>query len=309
MLRRLYDDDSMKDIIFVLDSKSRFTAHRCILKVSSVEWFQTIVQSNFKEAISSVIKVSDCPDNVFEITLQWAYELVDNRKPMQDVFTAADRFLAPSLIQHYADAIIETDDTKYVEFLVEMMKYPVAFKEILKTVYTRRAIDITHVLRRKEYQDRAEEILVFMVKNCIFETKAAQYFLECWLDETIITDRTFRKSPLDMRDFTGILLRRGRFFAIKGGDLYTTKFKKDCKRLVDKGYYKQSDIDKLYAEESKPYMIVSSYPLRLGRLIPIDKALRAHEKILFMFHQPSKQRVKTWFSAMGAEGYYNIIEV
>jgi hypothetical protein len=309
MLRRLYDDDSSKDVTFVLDSRKTFTAHRCVLKVSTVDWLQTIVQSNFKEATSSIIKISDCSDNVFEIALMWAYELVDNRKPMQDTFLAADRFLAPSLIQHYADAVIETDDTKYVEFLVEMMKYPLIFKDVLKTVYARRAIDIIHVLRRIEYQDRAEEILVFMVKNYIFETKAAQYFLECWLDETIVTDRTFGKSPLDMREFTAILLRRGRFFAINGSDLYTLKFKKDYRRLVDKGYYQQSDIDKLYAEESKPYMIVSSYPLRLGRLIPIDKALRAHEKILFMFHQPSKQRVKTWFSAMGVDGYYNIIEV
>jgi hypothetical protein len=309
MLRRLYDDDSLKDVTFVLDSGSTFTAHRCILKVSTVEWFQVILKSDFKEATDAVIVIRDCPDRVFEIALMWAYELVDNRKSMEEIFMAADRFLASSLIQHYSDAIIQYNCTVYVEFLVEMLKYPVAFQEVLKTVHARKVTDVAHVLRLGKYHNRAEEILIFMVKNCIFETKAAQYFLECWLDETIVNNRTFNMLPLDMKELTAILLRRGRFFAIKGADLYDKKFKKNCRRLVEKGYYQQSDIDKLYVEESKPYLIISSYPLKLGRLIPIDKALRAHEKVLFMFHRPSQERIKTWFSGMGTDGYYNVIEV
>lgn len=308
MLRRLYEDDSMKDITFKLASGTTFRAHRCILKVSSVEWFQVILASEFKDASSEVVEIGDCSDKVFEIALLWAYEIFDNNSSVEDCFLAADKFLAPSLIQHYSARVVGININKYVDFLIGVMKYPLAFRDTLQNLHAMDLYNLRRVLGEAKYRDRAESIILFMLKDCTLTKCTAESSLNYWLSMAIYNDDVaFGKPVLDMREITIILLNKGMF--IRPAALHEETFKSMCKLLIEKGYYRQEEVDKLYKEESRPYLVISSYPLKIGKLIRIDKALRAHEKVLFMYDNHNRRKIKTYLPEFGVDDYYNVIEI
>lgn len=302
MLKRLYDDEESKDVTFQLDSGRTFSAHRCILRISSVDWFNTLFKSDFREAQQTVIGIRDCRDDVFEIILRWAYELPSPYASVAHHFEAADRFLAPSLIQHYAETELGISIYNYVEFLAQMMKYPLAFRHIMADVNVRHFSDIKDALSKPEYKDRAEEIILFMLTKCHSHTDYLQYFLGEWL---ALDDNKFGKSPLDMREITALLLNKAQFMQPKY--FKHDSFKETCKRLIVKGYYTQAEITKLSVDNG-PLLLFQSYPLKIAKIVPIGSVIDVQNKILGVYNRATNKAVHDYDLSMGTDGYYHIIE-
>lgn len=101
-MENLYQAD-YQDIEFKLDDGKTFGAHRLILVNSEVEWFKTMLTSQFIDSTQKTVEVRDIESDVFEIALKYAYHIRPkvvnyDYETIYPIFKAASYFTCFSLI-------------------------------------------------------------------------------------------------------------------------------------------------------------------------------------------------------------------
>ena len=96
MLKRLYLDETLKDISFRLDSGLIVRAHRCALMASGSEFFMRLVDpdSKFYDTRAPEILIRECSDDEFKFVMLSVYELDDSVSGLvpHDIFRLSARF-------------------------------------------------------------------------------------------------------------------------------------------------------------------------------------------------------------------------
>ncbi len=252
MLTRLFNDDTYKDIIFELDSGIRMSAHRNVLYVSCVEWFQVLLKSSFKESSSEIVRIKDCSSKILEIAIKCAYEFDTHREPIKDLFEAANKFMCPFLINNYINRHIIFTESQFVAFIVAVMKYPYGYDNILKQITICPMQTLKRILLKPKYVKHTEEIMLFILEKCQLMTETQYtYFLTDWLD--------FNK---EIRSVTIELLKHANIISVYTKDV--ERHKKLIKKLISLGYYDSREVDKFY--KYPQHIVIQKYPLKIGNI-------------------------------------------
>jgi hypothetical protein len=241
----LYEDDSLKDVEFKLDSGTIFKAHRCVLRSSQVSWFKTLLNSQIWKQPQTSFEVKDCSDNVFKIGLLSAYNLTQSSDyPYEDIFKAASYFGVSKLI--------ETCNFN-LEFYTLAFQYAPEFDHIMGA----------HYINLEVFHNLSEEVASWFLEVGKFR------YIEDVLNEKMLLNRTF----------TIKFLRR---FSRRFQKIRRIALKRvTIESLVEYGYWDPAEAIKffLYGDDM---IIIESYPLKVGLLSDHTTVEWTVEKLILM---------------------------
>lgn len=121
-MQNLYHNTKYQDIHFQLDDGKIYGAHRVVLDSSNVEWFKTILNSQFGDSVSKTVTIKGIESKVFKIALKYAYTfqpLVSEFtfEVLYPIFKAATYFLCPELVRLIVDRTYLTE--QYILILLD----------------------------------------------------------------------------------------------------------------------------------------------------------------------------------------------
>jgi len=153
-LQKAYENESLKDITFVLDSGKEFKAHKIILITSDIEYFKILLETNVGKTDPNqmtTILISDCFDIEFKFILDWVYgikpdyKLIDDNKELYYLFRAADRFICKSII-YSMDIAIDNLDFK-IACICQAINFNPNFDDIMEKLFRFPAYQISEILQ------------------------------------------------------------------------------------------------------------------------------------------------------------------
>lgn len=259
MLKRLYVDETFKDITFRLDSGLLVKAHRCVLMASGSTFFERLIDPNsmFHDARASEITIRECSDDEFKFVMLSVYELDDEVIGItaSDVFRLSARFDVSYRLSKFfsaKDSDRHLSNRELVELACEYR--PLFDKWVLKL-----QIDV-HSLMYDWSQTESKysvELLTYLVSITDRDVNYFSIKLTNWLgDSTFPGNVSHLELVKPHKEFLEAILRKWDPLKVTQSTLLL---------IAEMNYLEIDEVIKLSEyKATKSCFVISSYPLKVG---------------------------------------------
>ena len=293
-MEHLWTDIKYHDIHFKLDDETIFGAHRVVLANSKVEWFVTMLNSEFRDKTEKTIEIHDIETDVFEIALKYAYGMTPFDKQFKikfetlyPIFKAASRFVCHSLINelklkwfvrdkqdklqvlHYIDCILQFGGefiTQTYDFKLNIMDVKIYFLRKYDNNYSDNDITIQNLFENNEEDNSKfvdDETTIENNENIKYSIKEAWKL--CSFEQNDILSYLNIPGVIENMDIeeAEIFLKQIKYVEMYNKDKQL--FLSVLTKLAKKGFIPYIEIIHLIAYKN-PYQI-NSFPMKVGHIV------------------------------------------
>ncbi len=258
-LQSLYNDDRFKDIIFTTDTFGVFKAHRCILAVSNVEFFKTMLTSSFEDANKKEVHLRDCSNGAVQIALKWAYEIkvVLQEEELEEIFEASDKFACPSIINSISSEICRVENGKY-EFANQASIYAPKYDSIVSEFPLSVQGYLSYMTKYGSVEDNVD-FIKYALTTC-------KITMETRIKELIPHLEVYEPNNYGYKIIITALLERLDYFHLNTSAI--------IRLLIVNKFLQASEITKISLYDRDCLHVLQNYPLKIGRYITDEEYVK-----------------------------------